>query len=91
MTERIRGRKGVAIRKRRLEAEPLCRDCLERDGRVTAGEVVDHIRPLAQGGTDTDGNCRVLCIYHHQLRTAEQFGHVARPKRRITLSGWPEE
>ena len=88
-TERLRGRKGVEQRKRRLMAEPLCRDC-QSEGRVTAADVIDHIVPLALGGLDTDENCRALCNGHHAIRTAEQFGHKA-PKRQIAADGWPVE
>ena len=89
MGDRIRGRKGVALRKARLAAEPLCRRCKER-GLVTAATTVDHIVPLALGGEDTDENCRSLCDECHKIVTAEQFGHRA-PKQRISLDGWPAE
>lgn len=35
---------------------------------------VDHVRPLAMGGTDTTGNVQVLCHGCHQLKTATEFG-----------------
>jgi 5-methylcytosine-specific restriction protein A len=83
---RIRGRRGVELRKRRLRAEPLCRLCKD-EGRVTAATVVDHIKPLALGGTDTDDNCRSLCADHHDQVTREEFGH----RQRVTIGadGWP--
>lgn len=71
-TPRLRGRAGMAQRRRRLQAEPLCRDCKER-GIITASTVPDHITPLAQGGTDEDDNIRCLCDPCHKRRTAEQF------------------
>jgi 5-methylcytosine-specific restriction protein A len=83
---RKRGRAGVAQRLRRLAAEPLCRDCATK-GRVTAATVPDHIKPLAQGGTDTDDNIRCLCAECHRDRTAEQFGH--RKVVAIGADGWP--
>jgi 5-methylcytosine-specific restriction protein A len=54
---------------------------------VTEAEVIDHIVPLALGGTDDDSNCRALCHPCHEKRTAEQFGH--RIKQEIGLDGWP--
>lgn len=83
---RIRGRKGVELRKRRLRNEPLCRMCKD-EGRVRAATVVDHVKPLALGGTDTDDNCRSLCREHHDQVTREEFGH----KQRVTIGadGWP--
>lgn len=85
-TPRQRGRKGVETRKRRLMAEPLCRDCITK-GRVTESTVPDHIIPLAKGGPDTDGNIRCLCGPCHDARTAEQFGH--RVKVETGVDGWP--
>jgi 5-methylcytosine-specific restriction protein A len=82
----------VELRRRRLEAEPLCRDCLAK-GIVRASSVPDHIVPLAKGGTE-DGliespNIRCLCDECHVDRTAEQFGH--RKRRRVALNGWDDE
>ncbi|MGY2732799.1 HNH endonuclease signature motif containing protein [Sphingomonas sp. UYP23] len=75
MAERLRGRAGQAQRKRRLEAEPLCRICSERS-LVTAATVPDHITPLALGGSDDDTNIRCLCQPCHDEVTAEQFGRT---------------
>lgn len=88
MTNRIRGRKGVKLRKARLRAEPLCRDC-KANGIIRAAVTPDHIKPLAQGGTDTDDNIRCLCAECHRKRTAEQFGY--RRRRQISVDGWPVE
>jgi 5-methylcytosine-specific restriction protein A len=90
-SQRIRGRAAVELRRRRLEAEPLCRDCLAR-GIVRASAVPDHITPLALGGVE-DGmvgspNIRCLCDDCHRDRTAEQFGH--RRKRPVALNGWDD-
>ena len=87
IVERVRGRAGVALRKRRLAAEPLCRDCKAK-GIVRLATTPDHIKPLALGGTDTDENIRCLCGPCHEVRTAEQFGFKQRVM--IGLDGWPE-
>ena len=87
MTQRLRGRRAVEQRKRRLQVEPLCRDC-KSAGIIRAATVPDHIKPLAQGGLDIDENIRCLCADCHKVRTAEQFGH--RKRVRIGLDGWPE-
>lgn len=87
MTERLRGHKAVAQRKRRLRDEPLCRDCAD-EGLITAATVPDHIIPLAKGGTDNDNNIRCLCAEHHEKRTAQQFGH--RYKQPARVDGWPD-
>ncbi|MEU6964643.1 HNH endonuclease signature motif containing protein [Streptomyces chrestomyceticus] len=37
---------------------------------------IDHVRPLAMGGADTDGNVQVLCRGCHGLKTRTEFGSV---------------
>ena len=92
-SQRIRGRKAVALRLARLRAEPLCRDCLAQ-GRTTLATVPDHIVPLDHGGIEAwqavSPNIRCLCAECHDKRTREQFGYrKARP--RIGTDGWPVE
>lgn len=89
MVERLRGRAGQAQRLRRLRAEPLCRRCMEM-GIVTASTVPDHIKPLAQGGSDDDTNIRCLCKPCHDAVTAEQFGQtLSKAARGCDANGWP--
>lgn len=86
-TPRLRGHAGVAQRKRRLErTNGLCEMCLD-EGKVCVATVVDHIKPLAHGGPDTDENTRNLCDDHNRKVTAEQFGY----RLRLTFGadGWP--
>lgn len=66
---RIRGRRGVELRKQRLAAEPLCRHCLDR-GIVTPATTPDHIVALAFGGTEDEANIQCLCADCHALKTA---------------------
>ncbi|MFG2640341.1 HNH endonuclease [Streptomyces sp. NPDC048370] len=55
-------------------AYPWCDWCM---GDFPAADVdVDHVQPLALGGTDTDGNVQVLCRGCHQLKTATEFGRM---------------
>lgn len=61
-------------RDRRLQrTDYLCEMC-QASGRITIATVVDHIIPLAHGGSDQDINTRNLCDDHHRHVTAEQFG-----------------
>lgn len=86
-TPRVRGRAWQRIRKQVLQAEPLCRVCLD-GGRVTAAAEVDHIVPLHKGGHATDrGNLRPLCKACHVDATNAEMGH--RVKVEIGLDGWP--
>lgn len=66
--KRKRGRAGVRDRRQVLAEEPLCRLCRER-GLVTASVVVDHIRPLSQGGSDDRSNKQGLCTACHDEKT----------------------
>ncbi|MFD1103706.1 HNH endonuclease [Sphingobium olei] len=55
--------------------------CLAQ-GRTELATRVDHIDPLALGGSDEDDNTRNLCEPHHKQVTAEQFGHATTPHQR---------
>jgi hypothetical protein len=80
-TQRLRGRAGQAQRLRRLKrTNGLCERCLAA-GRTTVAAVVDHIKPLAHGGSDDDDNTRNLCDPCHLEVTAEQFGQQVRRGR----------
>lgn len=85
---RIRGRRGQDLRKRRLQAEPLCRHCLAK-GIITASTVPDHITPIKDGGKDVDDNIQCLCAACHETKTARDMGY----RKRVTIGvdGWPAE
>lgn len=58
--------RGYGARWRRLRAvvlasEPLCRQC-DREGRIAAARIVDHVVPKAEGGTDEMSNLQPLCL-----------------------------
>ncbi|WP_306286347.1 HNH endonuclease signature motif containing protein [Sphingomonas sp. Ant20] len=88
--ERLRGRAGQRQRERRLRrTNGLCERCTEA-GRTRVATVVDHINPLALGGSDEDENTRNLCDPCHLDVTAEQFGHAAPIHARgVNASGRP--
>jgi 5-methylcytosine-specific restriction protein A len=75
--------RGYGASWRRLRAlvllqEPFCRAC-RAQGRVTASQDVDHIRPRALGGTDDRGNLQGLCHACHSAKTLrEQRGGGAK-------------
>lgn len=68
---RQRGRAARRERARILEEEPLCRPCLEAD-RVSASVEVDHIVPLARGGSEDRDNKQGICIPCHRAKTARE-------------------
>lgn len=77
MAERLRGRAGQRQRRRRLDAEPICRLCRKR-GVIVPSVVPDHIEPLSQGGSDDDDNIQCLCEPCHSLKSArEDTAHEA--------------
>lgn len=87
--ERLRGQAGVERRRRVLERDPLCPDCLAQ-GIVREAEEVDHVLALHLGGKDDESNLVGRCREHHAAKTARERGW--RVKRRIDpLTGWPEE
>jgi 5-methylcytosine-specific restriction protein A len=90
VVERLRGRAGQKQRARRLaRTDGLCEKCLELN-RVTPAVVVNHITPLAHGGSDEDSNTENVCREHDLIETAKQFGHqVTADGRGIGRSGRP--
>ena len=74
---RIRGRKGVTLREQVRREEPLCRACLA-EGRVSATSEVDHISPLAEGGTNDRINLQGLCADHHKVKSEAERLRAAR-------------
>jgi 5-methylcytosine-specific restriction protein A len=78
--ERLRGRAAVERRSKWLDAHPLCCMC-EAEGVVKAGDVVDHIQPLWDGGQDDESNLQTLCqTPHHDEKTAKEAGIRAKRK-----------
>lgn len=69
--QRIRGRRGQAIRASFLARHPLCAAC-EKEGRVTPATIVDHVIPLAEGGADDDTNKQGLCDPHNKQKSAAE-------------------
>lgn len=60
-----------ATRKMVLEEEPLCRMCM-KEGKITAAQMVDHIKPRSKGGADFErSNLQPLCNKCHAKKTAK--------------------
>lgn len=77
-TERLRGSAAVTRRERWLRLHPLCVEC-DKEGRVTAGDVVDHKVPLWKGGADSyESNGQTLCHAHHDAKTKAEAAERAR-------------
>lgn len=52
---------------------PLCVKCLDK-GRVKKANVVDHIKPIKEGGAGYDEeNFQSLCHAHHNKKTKEDL------------------
>jgi 5-methylcytosine-specific restriction protein A len=88
MVERLRGSAGKKQRERRMRRSfGLCELC-QAKGLTVFAKVVDHIVPLAKGGSDDDANTQNLCTPCHDLKTRDDFG--LRPARAtIGADGWP--
>lgn len=74
-TVRTRGETWRHIRKAQLQREPLCR-CCSAAGRVMLAVEVDHVRPLAEGGTDDPGNLQSLCHDCHVVKTRADIARL---------------
>lgn len=64
--------KWKAVRRRHLSMFPLCAECL-KTGKITRGEIVDHIRPIKQGGEKfAESNLQTLCWSCHSRKSATE-------------------
>lgn len=73
------------IRDAHLAREPRCVRCL-RQGRVRLADMVDHIRPIAEGGGHEASNLQSLCYPCHAAKTRED---IRRRRRRGASGGGP--
>jgi len=80
-TARTRGRAWRKLRERILQWQPTCVHC-RRAGIIRLATEVDHITPLAMGGTDAESNLQALCHDCHAIKTAGEAG------QRTNLERW---
>lgn len=53
---------------------PYCRGCIKED-RIQPAFVLDHIKPIKDGGAPLDEtNLQWLCHHHHQSKSAKERG-----------------
>ena len=89
--KRLRGRAGVAQRRRRMKrSNGLCEHCLAK-GITRAAVIVNHIIRLEHGGSDLDENTENLCKPCDDRVTAEQVGRIDPAKRGVDLKGRPAD
>ena len=61
-----------AIRQRILQRDPLCVECKAK-GIIKASKVVDHIKPMSQGGDPlSEANLQGLCKECHDVKSATE-------------------
>lgn len=65
------------LRVEKLRRQPLCEEC-EQQGKTTPAQMVDHIRPINEGGAALDlQNLQSLCHTCHNRKS----GHERHRKR----------
>jgi 5-methylcytosine-specific restriction endonuclease McrA len=61
-----------SLRNYYISMNPLCEEC-ERNGFITPGQDVDHIKPMRLGGAMTSlDNLQTLCKSCHNRKTARE-------------------
>ena len=85
-------RRWRSLRLAQLRRRPLCRYCLEL-GQTTAGEVVDHVKPVASHPklAFEPSNLQTLCKYcHDSVKQSEECTGVRRgcDVNGVPLGGW---
>lgn len=73
---RIRGRRLQQLRAELFAAEPFCMICRRR-----LATVRDHIRPLAEGGSEDPENIQGLCRVCNRAKVAQEAARGARRAR----------
>lgn len=76
-SSRTRPRGYARLRERLLSEEPLCRLCALA-GMVSAGAHLDHVVPLAAGGSDDPANLMPLCAPCHERKSLHEKGYSGR-------------
>ncbi len=71
-SKRTRGAAWMAIRDKVFKRDcGICVECT-RHGRITVATQVDHVKPLAMGGTDDLDNLESICHQCHSVKTAAE-------------------
>ena len=71
-TEFYRSTAWRKLRAEQLRRQPLCECCLAQ-GRHTPAHIVDHIRPVNQGGAPLDlENLQSLCVACHNRKSGTE-------------------
>lgn len=78
--QRKRGRAGMRERAQVKAEEPFCRECLKHGKRV-ATDVIDHIVPLSEGGSDERSNKQGLCDPCHDAKSKAERAAALRRRR----------
>lgn len=69
-----------SVRRYQLEHFPLCAECL-KEGRYTPATLVDHIKPIREGGARLDmANLQSLCWSCHSAKSIEEGSRYGRRK-----------
>ena len=69
-----------SVRRYQLEHFPLCAECL-KEGRYTPATLVDHIKPIREGGARLDmANLQSLCWSCHSQKSIEEGSRYGRRK-----------
>ena len=69
--KRTSGRRLQKQRADLFRREPFCREC-RKAGRFTIAVIRDHIKPLAEDGSDDDDNVQPLCQHCSDAKTAAE-------------------
>ena len=53
------------VRDRYVKLHPFCEMCFE-EGHIGHADIVHHIKPLSEGGTNDESNLMSVCFHHHE-------------------------
>lgn len=77
-TKRDQSASYARLRASLMDAEPLCRYCRARDGRIVSATVLDHVLALSLGGTDDPANLCPACQSCNSAKAVDEQRFINR-------------
>lgn len=76
-----------------VKAEVLRRSAglCEAEGCTEAGKELDHVLPVALGGSNEAENLQLLCRLHHKAKTGTDVGRIRKADRQARRTGRQRE
>jgi hypothetical protein len=79
-------RRGMTKKRRQAAYDRAGGRCQACGCSLAGGFEVDHVLPLALGGSEEPDNLECLCLIHHDFKTKADVARIAKAKRQRAMS-----